>query len=140
MRSWVDKYVGLRFKDGGRTFEGVDCWGLVRLVYQEELRIELPTYGEISAADLARVAEAVTDNHDIDPWVAVEVKDARPFDVVVMRFYGQKRIGHVGLVTGDGRTLLHTERRLDAALVPLGHLTIKHRIVGLRRHKSTLGQ
>lgn len=138
MRSWVRDYVGLPFKDGGRDVRGVDCWGLVRLVYSVELKIELPTYGEVSAHDLARVAEAVEGNYDVEPWVTIEEKDTRPFDVVVMRFYGQKRIGHVGLVVGGG-ILLHTERKLDAALVPLNHMTIRHRVVGFRRHRDTLG-
>lgn len=136
---WTHKYVGLPFKDKGRDFTGVDCWGLVRLIYKEELKIELPTYGEISATDLSAVAAMVGGNYDVEPWQDVRYEDARPFDVVVMRFYGQKRIGHVGIVVDAGRTLLHTENKLDAALVPLGHMTIRHRVVGFRRHKSTLG-
>lgn len=29
---WWNEYVGLPFADKGRTREGCDCWGLVRLV------------------------------------------------------------------------------------------------------------
>lgn len=134
MVSWVNKYVGLPFKDGGRDRNGVDCWGLIRLIYQQELRIDLPTYGEISAEDLARVAEAVGSNYSLEPWHEISESNILPFDVVVMKFYGQKRIGHVGIMVHDGRTVLHTERNLDSALVPLNHMTIRHRIVGFRRH------
>ncbi len=133
--SWVNKYVGIPFKDGGRDLKGCDCWGLVRLVYQEELKIELPTYGEISAADLEQVSQAVTAGHDLEPWEAISGSEIMSFDVVVMRFYGKRQIGHVGLVIQGGKSLLHTELNVDSAIVPLSHMTIKHRIAGFRRYK-----
>ena len=37
--AWVADYVGLPWEPYGRTRAGVDCWGLVRLVYEERLGI-----------------------------------------------------------------------------------------------------
>lgn len=46
MMSWAAKYIGILFVEHGRTREGCDCWGLLRLVYREEFGIELPGYDE----------------------------------------------------------------------------------------------
>lgn len=135
--SWVHKYVGIPFKSLGRTVDGCDCWGLVRLIYQRELRIALPEYGEISATDLKEVSKHITENNDHEPWkVFVEPKE---FDVVVMKFYGSKRVGHVGVIVNPNtRQLIHTERGFDAALVGCDHMTIRNRVVGFRRHRELL--
>lgn len=137
--SWIDKYVGIPFVDGGRDRRGCDCWGLVRLIYQNELKVELPTYGEISAEDLAAVSQMVEGNYTVEPWRAIDRDDALPFDVVVMRFYGSRRIGHVGILVAGSTALLHTESTVDSVVVPLLHMTVRSRIVGFRRHKDVSG-
>src|SRR5262245_60853565 len=83
--NWQQKYVGLPFKDFGRDFGGVDCWGLVRLVLARECGVAVPTYGEISARDLIRVTSTIAHDADADPWLPVARQDVRPFDVVLMR-------------------------------------------------------
>lgn len=133
--SWVSRYVGIPFLDQGRDAYGCDCWGLVRLIYKNELNIDLPAYGEISAVDLAKVARNITEGYNGETWEAVDVP--QPLDVVVMRFHGSKHIGHVGVMVND-TDLIHTERRIDAAIVPLSHMTIRTRIVCFRRHKEMM--
>lgn len=137
--SWIKKYIGIPFVDKGRDIRGCDCWGLVRLVYKNELGIELPTYGEISANDLAAVAKEVGSNYILDPWQEIAAIDVRPFDVAVLRFYGSRQIGHVGVVASEAMRLLHTERTVDSVVVPLTHMTVRPRIVGFRRHKAAIG-
>ena len=41
---WANKYVGLPWAWKGRTSEGVDCYGLLRLVYRDERGIALPEH------------------------------------------------------------------------------------------------
>lgn len=134
---WVNRYIGLRFVDGGRARAGVDCWGLVRLVYASELAIELPEYGEISAHDLIAVARNIDAGKDGETWQPVEITDLREFDICVMKYLGLKRIGHVGVITKQQR-VLHIEDGIDAMQVPLNHVTIKGRIACFRRHKKTI--
>ena len=133
--SWINAYVGVPFKDQGRDFRGCDCWGLVRLVYKNVLDIDLPSYGEISASDLKEVSRNIAGNNDIEPWV--EVERAREFDVAVMRFYGSKRIGHVGIVVSNSPvSIVHTEKGHDSVVVRSDDMRVRSRIVGFRRHRS----
>lgn len=137
--TWTSKYVGIPFVDGGRDSLGCDCWGLVRLVYQYELGIALPLYGEISAEDLAAVSSEVSSKYSVEPWLEVSRDAVAPFDVVVMRFYGSRSIGHVGVICPYTTSILHTEKPVSAVLVPLTHMTVRSRIVGFRRHKNVGG-
>ena len=38
------RYVGLPWLDRGRTADGADCWGLVRLVLAGHFGVEVPSY------------------------------------------------------------------------------------------------
>jgi cell wall-associated NlpC family hydrolase len=140
---WLHGYVGLPFLDGGRkrTDGGLDCWGLVRLIYAEQAGIELPSYGEISAADLAGVAGAIAADCFADPWSRVDIAEARILDVVVVKDWvrvdgrPQRRPAHVGVMIDAGR-LLHVRIASAAVIIPLTAADIRFRIHGLFRHRS----
>ena len=111
-RPWFEKYVGLPFVDGGRDWPGVDCWGLVRLAFKTEHKIELPTYGDIPASELIRIAYKVAEETAKEPWHPVD--KPQMFDMAVM--YRKHAPIHVGLMV-DHR-VLHIERATSAVLVP----------------------
>jgi len=46
MRYNFSKYLGIPYKNNGRSFDGVDCFGLVSLVFAIEKKITLPDYSE----------------------------------------------------------------------------------------------
>lgn len=130
--SWAARYIGLPFEDGGRTRRGLDCWGLVRLVFAAERGIELPSYGEISAGDLMALARAFTAGAEGAHWMQVTLP--QEFDVVLMRSgHGHRGVVHVGVIAGPGR-LLHVERTTASVIVPLSHLSVAGRITGYRRY------
>lgn len=133
---WSATYVGLPWQDGGRTSAGVDCWGLVRLVYERELGIALPDYGEISARALIAVARAVSQGKDGEDWQAVSTGAQTAFDVCVMRLSGGSSTGHVGVMVDPGH-VLHVEAACDAIIVPITHFTVRERIACFRRHRLT---
>lgn len=105
---WSNAYIGLPWRERGRDRDGLDCWGLARLVLAEQCGMVLPSY----AGDYASIEEredlaaliADQSHRLVDP---VDRADVRPFDLVLMR-YGVAAM-HVGVVVEPGR-LLHIRR------------------------------
>lgn len=127
--TWWSEYIGIPFLSGGRGSSAYDCWGLVRAVYADRLGLELPSYGEISADDLVRVARAMDRAKD-DGWVPC---GPQPFAVVLMRHpRGGRRIVHVGVMVDDKR-VMHVEEATSTVVVPVDHMSVSGRIVGYRR-------
>lgn len=129
--NWAGRYVGLPFVDGGRDRRGVDCWGLVKIVYADCLGIELPTYGEISARELRRIAGTVGDAQTTETWR--QVIDPQPFDVAVMRAGASAIAAHVGVMV-DARRVLHVERASSACIEDIDTPMMRHRVTGYWRH------
>jgi cell wall-associated NlpC family hydrolase len=99
-------YVGLAYRRGGRERPAVDCWGLVRLVYREQLGIELDPHATDPDLGRAIVAER-------SAWAAVPPASAKPGDVVLVKRPGQPF--HVGVLLA-GRRLLHADEPFGVAV------------------------
>lgn len=139
---WVGRYVGIPFAEGGLTAEGCHCWGLVRLVLSEQCCIDVPSYGEQSAADLIAAARFFRIDADRDPWIKVE--SPREFDVALMTaMSGEARprviAGHCGIMI-DGSTLLHVWEATSAIQMHINHPQIRHRLLGFYRHRALEGR
>jgi probable lipoprotein NlpC len=108
-RHWSAAYVGIPFRSLGRTIAGVDCWGMVRLVYAAELGITLPGYDGlyISTEERAEIAAIVGEATSGPVWHDVSTAPVE-FDVAVFR-RGELPC-HVGVLIG-GTRMLHADRR-----------------------------
>ena len=51
--AWAGGYIGLPYKDRGRTRDGLDCWGLLCLVSAERAGIALPAFDGLGYRDFA---------------------------------------------------------------------------------------
>jgi cell wall-associated NlpC family hydrolase len=99
---WIVKYIGLPYVEGGRDWRGVDCWGLLCLIYKQELGIDLPALpGVVQGKPLAISREIEERSKD---WVEVPKPDDG--DAVAM---GMKEAPHhVGVWVGaDGGKVVH---------------------------------
>ena len=122
--AWWARYIGL-------PYDQAHCWELVRRVYADRAGIDLPTYGEIDARDLARVSRAIDAASDVEPWRVVDTPQA--LDVV--RLSGRTRVAHVGVMVDDKR-LMHTEHATGCVLLTVTNPAIAGRIMGYRRHRD----
>lgn len=111
---WAADYVGLPYLKYGRDKSGLDCWGLVRLVYREQRKTELESLSEFYQADarsdfFARVNE--TFEKTAKKWRKVDIPQA--FDIAAFHMHGMIR--HVGIVI-DEKAMLHVEDKKGACI------------------------
>jgi len=97
--SWAASYIGIEYADRGRTREGgLDCWGLVRLVYAERFGVILPSFAEsyTGREDRAGIAAAIVGTASGSDWAPAD----RPRLGDVLSFRVGRDEGHVGMVLG----------------------------------------
>jgi len=111
----IKKYIGIPFKDGGRDFSGLDCWGLVRLVWHEERGILMPDMGdEYSSAFERGDVCGLFGKYTAQDWnVDVTDEERRELDVLVFTIGGLEI--HAGLWVGDGE-MLHVMQGMATAV------------------------
>lgn len=115
---WWAKYVGIPFKELGRDRSGCDCWGLVRLVYNEELGIDLPSWDSHQGPkdhDTIRylLSEAVEVFREVDS----------PKEFRIALFKSPVSVLHVGVVINDVSRMLHSSRGRDTCVEPIAKHT-----------------
>lgn len=136
MRLPTEAYIGIPYAARGRTREaGLDCWGLVCLVYREQFGIELPQ-GEpgYDPSDDAEVAGLFA-GPARDDWAPVDAP--QPGDVVLLRILGYER--HVGVVCEAG-AMLHAPEGRAVVIERLDGGAWRHRVAGFWRHQARAGQ
>jgi cell wall-associated NlpC family hydrolase len=130
---WSTNFVGIPFAELGRTRQGADCWGLVRLVFQERLRIELPAYSEAyhSVAEKERIAAHIASVATGREWRRVQSPE--PFDILVFR--AGRYHSHVGLAIG-GKQMLHMAEEESARIDTIASPRWASRLTGIFRHNG----
>lgn len=125
---WYNKYIGLPYKDNGRTTAGIDCWGLACLVYREHFDIELPTLDDayVGSEDLA-VKELVA--HTKESWIST--KEPKPGDICVFNILGEPT--HVGIYVGDQK-FLHARAGQDSVIESLDSVRWNRRLEGIYQY------
>jgi cell wall-associated NlpC family hydrolase len=134
---WSSRFIGIPFARYGRSRAGLDCWGLVALVYAEVPGIVVPSYDEVPAdpAERAEMARLVADIASTWPWQAVG--EPRELDVAVYRMGALYR--HVGVVL-DGGVMLHVAQGGTSSIVSLRETRWRHRLIGYCRHAELGGR
>lgn len=111
---WAANYIGLPWRAGGRTRDGVDCWGLYRLAATEALGLPLPDHDGLAwdagvrAQGIARAAEAFASR-----FVRVAPGCEQAGDAATFRIGGLPI--HVGMVLAPG-IMLHIEEGQTSCL------------------------
>ena len=125
-----DKYIGLPYKSNGRDESGLDCWGLVRLFYKNELGIDLPSYSELYTGGIdPSISTAIQSN--MSDWEVVPA--GTPGDVCLFNIYGEP--AHVGIYIGSNK-FLHIRESKDSVIESLGNQQWSKRFVGFYKYSQ----
>lgn len=105
--TWANQYVGIPYLEKGRSREGADCWGLVRLILLEQTGLELPSYSEkyedLPVDDRTDIKDGLASRADLVApglafykWSEVDRDELEPFDSILFTSLGE--LSHIGLV------------------------------------------
>ena len=121
--AWTDEYVGVPYAIHGRDMNGLDCWGLVRSVYQSELGIALPCYANdyVSAIDEEGLGNAYA--IEMEQWD--EQEEPAELDVVWCMIAGMEC--HCGIYL-QGHRMLHAMQGVDSHIVDLNKVAWQRRV------------
>ena len=101
----------------GTPYEELDCWGLVRTVYGEQLHIELPALP---------IQEQERHN-----WSQVKPGKELSGDLILFRIRELKR--HVGIIIGDQK-MIHADEKLGVVVERYNADPWQHKIERIYRH------
>jgi cell wall-associated NlpC family hydrolase len=118
---WAVKYVGIPQMVGGRTSAGVDCWGLLKLVYQNEFNIELPDYPGVTAQSVLDIHLTIVEAAKQE-WEEILV----PVDGCAVAMSQKRIIHHVGIYLNiDQGKILHCWHKHNVIVDTLFALRMK---------------
>lgn len=130
---WTSEYVGLPYLTGGRDRNGVDCWGLMCMVWREQLGRPLPPYEGLDWYDGQRPRDIGSTAIDYaSQFVPVALGEERLGDGVLIRMRGHPF--HLGLVLRPG-WMLHTHDGAGAVIECYHEMKWRDRISGIYRYE-----
>lgn len=137
MPGWARPYIGIDFAERGRNRrDGVDCWGLVRLVYAERLGITLSShhdgYAGVGVDDRESIRSLfVQELARPGVWQRIMADEIRPYDLALFRL--GREMGHVGVVCSSTR-MLHALEGIQSCHEEFSGPMWNPRLVGFRRY------
>lgn len=133
---WTEQYLGLPWLTGGRDpFKGLDCWGLLCLVYRNEWGIRLSKHAAIlSTREGTGVLAAEQASNQ---WTRLPLGEVEDGDAVV---FTNHSLSHVGVfVNANGEpSILHAATRKLSSIVPLSVASQGFTEVAFYRHAQRL--
>lgn len=134
MTGWTDKYIGIPFLADGRGMDGLDCWGLVCQIYQQELGISIPSYDGVfndsTPVKYIEIASLMTAQRNI--WRKVKGR-VNEFDMVSLRT--GRHAFHVGIMI-DAARFIHCDNPCGVTIETIASPLWRERVNEVVRHPS----
>jgi len=109
----IEKYLNIPYLPDGCDFDGTDCYGIIRLIYRNELSCSLPPFA--SSTEDSLINQLVEQNI----CLTETLQNPEPYCIVTFR--ENNLVSHMGMVLNDTRYFIHnsakrqrsTRERLD---------------------------
>lgn len=124
----MNRFIGIPFADGEQSFDGANCYGLVRLFYREQLGIEIPELAVHS--DHSNVVWATYLKEISENWVRVDEPEFGDVVAMAQDIRHPRIVQHVGVYIGGGK-VLHTLNKIQSHVVTLE--SIRYSVKGYHR-------
>lgn len=119
----MTEYIGIPYKVGGRSREGIDCYGLVRLILNEQFGKDLPLLSSIRGSG----PESIEEGRPLIP--ARKVDSPQNGDIVAIKLKG--KLGHLGVFWNG--YVVHILARDYSVVERVDGIRMKGRIEGFYR-------
>jgi len=127
------KYIGLKYKKSGLSIEGLDCFGLLHLIYKEMLGVELPKLNHLGY-DRNWDGSQITENM-YTYWYRVDPPYKMYDGLIFCRYTGSRIADHIGMYLGDNK-LLHIEEGKTSEIARLMGTSFEDRLYAVMRLKG----
>jgi len=116
----IDKYIGVPFEDRGESLNGADCYGIIRLIYRNELAIEIPSFHSSCHSTKAIFSDYIK---QISQFWQLS-KEPNLYDVVAMAHdpIHPRVVQHFGVYLGNGK-MLHTLETAGSHIVNIDDMS-----------------
>lgn len=129
----IMKYIKIPFKDRGRDENGVDCFGLVQMIYQDEFKIKLPSYIEMYAneKDKKAICHAINSEKKLSGWL--ETTTPKFGNLIILNLLGRPL--HLGVML-DENTFIHCMKGKGTIIENTTDISWRNRINGYLKWKK----
>lgn len=122
----TNKYINIPFESHGRTFQGCDCYGLVRLFLNNELGKNLPDFEDyINPKDREQIQNLIIKNK---PLISAKQIDT-PEEGCIAVFNIRHHPTHLGVYIGNNY-ILHTMQGSNSLLEKIDSPRLRGRLEG----------
>ena len=127
MYKWVNNYIGIPFLSGGRDCNGVDCYGLVRLVMKEQYSYDLPVFigTYTNALNLQQTKNLFIEQVPVLTGENLE----KPQEGAICLIKHRGLLSHVGIYAGDNY-IIHSRDNVGVILEKIGSPNLRGAISG----------
>lgn len=127
---YLHSLVGLPYAENGRSVNGMDCYGLLWLVYSEYFHTGVPALSDVYTGEVTKEDLSVLVDTKSSAWSKTDTPNVG--DVILFRM-GNRR--HVGIWLSKS-TMLHSVEHSGTCIERYDNIRWKAKIIGIYRHKS----